>query len=76
MARVIIYTQSNCKISDKFRQLLDSMKMHYIEKDITYDVLLKREMIERTGGKATTPQIFMEGRHFSSIDEFRKVIEN
>jgi len=47
---------------------LSNHEIKYIEKDISYDVLQKREMIERSGGRSTTPQIFMGNRHIESFD--------
>lgn len=71
MARVLIYTQANCKLSEKAKQLISSKNVKFIEKDITYDVLLKREMIERTGGKASTPQMFVNGKLVNNFDDLQ-----
>lgn len=72
MSRIVIYTQSNCRQSEKAKQFIHSKNLNFIEKDITYDVLGKREMIERTGGKATTPQIFVSGKHIGTYDDLTK----
>jgi len=34
-----------------------------------------REMIERSGGKTAAPQIFVDGRRVSQIDELSQIIE-
>lgn len=73
MTEVILYTQSNCRLSEKARQIIQSKKYRFLEKDVTYDVLVKREMIERTGGRATTPQIFVKGKHISSVQELQNL---
>ncbi len=74
--KIIIYTQASCRQSDKLRQYLNSKKLDFIEKEITHDVLLKREMIERSGGRAVTPQIFVEGKHMNDIEELQSNINN
>jgi glutaredoxin len=76
MKKITIYTQSSCRHSDKLKQLLNSKKINFVEKDISNNVLLKREMIERTGGRAITPQIFVENRYMSNIDELHHSINN
>lgn len=72
MAKIVIYTQSNCKQSEKTRQLIQSLNLSCNEKDISHDVLLKREMIERTGGRSTTPQVFVNGQHVGSYEDVLK----
>lgn len=72
MEKIIIYTQSNCRQSDKLKQALNSKKICFTEKDISYDVLSKREMIERSGGRSITPQVFFEGKHIIENDKFLK----
>lgn len=75
MDKVVVYTQTGCKQSDKVKQLLNSKKITFIEKDISYDVLLKREMIERSGGKAITPQVFFNNHHIRTLEALAEVIE-
>ncbi len=76
MEKVIIYTQSNCRQSDKAKQLLSAKRIEYVEKDISYDVLLKREMIERTGGRSITPQIFVQGKLVGGLDDLQGVLKS
>ena len=69
MSKILLYCQSGCKASDKLKQTLSSNKISFIEKDITNDVLLKREMIERSGGRATTPKLFLNGELINESSE-------
>lgn len=71
MEKVIIYTQQGCKQSDKLKMLLNTQGTRFIEKDITCNVLLKREMIERTGGRSVTPQAFVDGKYIPNIDAWQ-----
>lgn len=70
MQKIIIYTQPCCKESEKLKEKLSSLSIHFEEKDVSKDVIVKREMIERTGGKKITPQIFVNGRNFSNLNDF------
>lgn len=69
MSSILIYTQHHCKQSDKIRHLLNIKKVPFEEKDITHDVLGKREMMERTGGRVITPQVFVNGRHIGGLED-------
>lgn len=50
-------------------QLLDSKGIRYDKKDVGHDVFLKREMIELSGGRVTTPQIFHRSKHLGGCDD-------
>lgn len=65
----MIYTQMGCRFCQQAKNLISAKGYDFEEKDITYDVLLKREMIELSGGRVTTPQIFVEGRHVGGCDD-------
>ncbi|MCE2993519.1 MAG: glutaredoxin [Alphaproteobacteria bacterium] len=69
MSAILIYTKHHCKQSDKIRHLLNIKKVPFEEKDISHDVLIKREMMERTGGRVITPQVFINGRHIGGLEE-------
>ncbi len=69
VTEVIIYTQSNCRLSEKAVQLLDSKGIRYDKKDVSHDVFLKREMIELSGGRVTNPQIFYHSKHLGGCDD-------
>lgn len=72
MTNILLYTQQNCRFSDKAKQLLQIKKVAFNEKDVSHDVLLKREMIELSGGRVTTPQIFVNGSHIGGCDDLFK----
>lgn len=49
--------------------LLDMKKVPYDEHGVDFGGPLKTEMIERTGGRTTVPQIFIGGRHIGGCDD-------
>jgi glutaredoxin 3 len=60
MARVVIYRTDYCPYCDMAKRLFDSLDIEYEQIDVTEDAALRAELIERTGGKRTVPQIFID----------------
>ncbi|MEW5424263.1 glutaredoxin 3 [Amorphus sp. 3PC139-8] len=69
MATVTIYTRQFCGFCDAAKRLLDQKGIDYDEIDATYDPIRKREMIERSNGGRTFPQIFVGSVHVGGCDE-------
>jgi len=49
--------------------LLANKGAEFKEIDVMFDPEQKREMLERSGGRRTVPQIFIDGRHIGGFDE-------
>ena len=58
--KVEIYYWSTCPHCHQARALLDSKAVVYTGYDITGDDSARTQMIERTGGPRTVPQIFID----------------
>ena len=69
MAEVVIYTRQFCGYCSAAKRLLDSKGASYIEHDGTYDPAIRAEMVERSNGGRTFPQIFIDGRHVGGSDD-------
>lgn len=69
MARVEIYTKFGCPYCSRAKSLLKGKDVAFEEYDITLGGARRSEMIERAGGRATVPQIFIEGRHIGGCDD-------
>ena len=63
MARVEIYTKFMCPYCSSAKKLLDEKCASYDEYEISMDRGKREEMMERSGGASTVPQIFIDGRH-------------
>ena len=61
MASVVIYTKSWCGFCRRAKQLLDARGVDYTEIDVGEDPALEREMIQKSGGCWTVPQVFIDG---------------
>jgi glutaredoxin 3 len=69
MARVEIYTKFFCAYCARAKRLLDSKQVSYDEYDITMGGEKRAEMLQRSLGRQTVPQIFIDGRHIGGSDD-------
>ncbi|PHP65615.1 glutaredoxin 3 [Zhengella mangrovi] len=69
MVEVTIYTRMFCGFCTAAKRLLDSKGVAYTEHDATYSPDLRREMIERSSGGSTFPQIFIGDVHVGGCDD-------
>lgn len=73
MPRVEIYTKTFCGYCVRAKHLLDSKEIEYQEHLVFYGGPERQEMIERSGGRTTVPQIFIDGRHIGDCGELIKL---
>lgn len=69
MADIIIYTKPGCGYCHAAKVLLDGKGADYIEIVASSDPAKKQEMIQRSGGRMTFPQIFIDGKHIGGSDD-------
>lgn len=65
---VEIYTKATCGFCIRAKRLLDMKKVAYREISVDMGGPRKAEMVERSGGRMTVPQIFIDGRHIGGCD--------
>lgn len=69
MAKVEIYTKAFCPYCARAMSLLRKKEAAIEEYDITMGGPKRAEMIERSNGRMTVPQIFIDGRHVGGSDD-------
>jgi glutaredoxin 3 len=69
MAEVTIYTRAMCGYCMAAKRLLDKKGVAYTEHDASFSPELRQEMVERSGGRWTFPQILIDGRPIGGSDE-------
>ncbi|MCQ8783893.1 glutaredoxin 3 [Mangrovibrevibacter kandeliae] len=69
MPDVTIYTRQLCGYCARAKQLLDKKGVAYEEKDASFSPELRKEMIERSKGGSTFPQIFVGETHVGGCDD-------
>ena len=67
--QVEIYTWRTCPFCIRAKALLDSKGVEYTEYAIDGDEAARSQMAEKTGGKRSVPQIFIEGEHVGGCDD-------
>ncbi|MSP10711.1 MAG: glutaredoxin 3 [Pelagibacteraceae bacterium] len=71
MKNVVIYTSPMCNYCDAAKRLFNRNNITYKEIDISLVDGAIEEMIKRSNGKRTIPQIFFENQHIGGYDETR-----
>ena len=69
MAKVEIYTKFLCPYCTRAKSLLTGKGVSFEEHDISMGGPLRAEMVERSGGRQTVPQVFIDGRHIGGSDD-------
>ena len=69
MADVVLYTKPGCPYCHAAMALLDRKGAAYTEIVASNDPAKKAEMVEKSSGKATFPQIFINGNHIGGADD-------
>jgi len=69
MQPVTIYTKPFCPYCVRALNLLNRKGVPVTEIEAGFDPALRREMIERSGGRATYPQIFIGQTHIGGCDD-------
>lgn len=69
MARIEIYTSPFCGYCHAAKRLLAAKGAAFTEYDTWADPAAKAEMLRRSGGRRTVPQIFIDGRHIGGSDD-------
>ena len=69
MAKVEIYTWRTCPFCVRAKRLLDSKGVEYTEYAIDGDNAARDAMAERSGGRRSVPEIFINDQHIGGCDE-------
>ena len=69
MPKIEIYTKFLCPFCTRAKTLLGQKGASFDEYDISMGGPLRAEMLERSGGRQTVPQIFIDGRHIGGSDD-------
>ena len=75
MQKVVIYTGPICNYCSAAKHLLAKKKISYEEIDIGSDDKKREEMIKKSNGARTIPQIFIGEKHIGGYVEL-KALEN
>lgn len=68
MAEILIYTTKTCPYCVKAKMLFKKKDAKYKEIDASDDKI-REDMIQKSSGKRTVPQIFINGKHIGGCDD-------
>lgn len=69
MSQVTIYTKPYCPYCIRAVGLLEKKGVDFTEIEAAFDPDKRREMMQRSGGRSTFPQIFIGERHIGGCDD-------
>ena len=69
MAEVTIYTKPYCPYCIRAVSLLEKKGVEFQEIEAAFDPEKRQEMVQRANGRATFPQIFINGDHIGGSDD-------
>lgn len=69
MANVEVYSSMLCGFCYRAKKLLEQKGVAFTEIDVMVHPSRRAEMVERSGGRNSVPQIFIGGRHIGGCDE-------
>ena len=75
MKNVIVYMGPMCNFCEAAKRLLTKKNIPYKEINIALDENKREEMLKKSNGKRTIPQIFIEDYHVGGYVELR-ALEN
>ena len=73
MKKITIYTGPVCNYCDAAKKLLKRNSLEFNEIDVSSGPEILNEMINKTNGKRTIPQIFFDNKHIGGYVEIREL---
>ena len=73
MKSITMYSGPMCNFCEAAKRLLARNNLNYKEIDISSKDGLKEEMIKKSNGKRTIPQIFFDETHIGGYQELREL---
>ena len=76
MKIIIMYTGPMCNFCEAAKRLFSRNNIKFKEIDISTKDGLRDEMIKKSNGKRTIPQIFFDDKHIGGYVELRELEKN
>lgn len=72
----IMYTLPSCPYCERAKNILKIKKIEFLEKNISESRDIAKEMIIKSGGRKTVPQIFIGDYHVGGCDDLEALIRD
>jgi len=76
MAKIVIYVKDNCPYCKRAQALLEQKGTNFDIIHAGRDVDLRAEMVEKSGGRTSFPQIFINDMHIGGCDNLYELDES
>ncbi len=76
MKKILMYSGPMCNFCEAAKRLLDRNNLKYEVIDISSGDGIREEMINKSNGKRTIPQIFFDDHHIGGYVELRELEKN
>ena len=76
MKTITMYSGPRCNFCDAAKRLLSRNNLKYDEIDVSSKDGLRDEMIKKSNGRRTIPQIFFNDQHIGGYQELRDLEKN
>lgn len=73
MKKVVIYSSDHCPYCNMAKSLLSSKNIAFNEVNVSQSDTLKEDMIKKSGGLRTVPQIFIGEHHVGGYADLHKL---
>lgn len=67
--QILMYKTQICPYCVRAKKLLDSKGVQYTEIDVSNDSDLRQVMTQKSGGRTSVPQIFINQQHIGGCDD-------
>ena len=71
MADVEVYTQPGCPFCTRAKRILDNKGVAYREIHAPHGSPERSQAAQRSGGRGTVPQVFIDGSHVGGCDDLQ-----
>jgi glutaredoxin 3 len=69
MSEIIVYSGPGCPYCQRAKMLLKKKNAAFTDIDVGADPGKRDEMMQKSGGKKSIPQIFINGQHIGGCDD-------
>ncbi len=76
MKKVVIYSKDYCPYCDRAKDYFKSKHIPFQEIDVTHDEALFEEMLKKSNGRRTVPEIFIGDHHVGGWDDLNALIQD
>jgi GrxC family glutaredoxin len=75
MKNIVIYSKDYCPYCDRAKNYFKSKNIAFKEIDVTHDEALFEEMLTKSNGRKTVPEIFIGDHHVGGWDDLNLLIQ-